>query len=233
MYMIEKYKFNVFDMIVFPNKEKREKILENSKIQKIEFKIIDNQYYTFNYNSKKSSIIYFNNYIKSCLIQYIELYGYYSKNLPQYLPDSNTKLAIKKILFNQTAEILYYKISVAFELVCQIINEIFELNINKDDSKFMFKVVKKIKVVSNKIYTTMNEINKDEEYKKAKKYRNRLTHNFSPFVSKIYTKSDNNEANFEIWEKSISTDEILETLEKYIDLLNYFCIEVEKVKGDN
>ena len=41
--MIKENKTNVFDMIKFPNKEQREKILEKAEIQNIRFKIVDDK----------------------------------------------------------------------------------------------------------------------------------------------------------------------------------------------
>ena len=96
--MIKENKTNVFDMIKFPNKEQREKILEKAEIQNIRFTIVDDKSIFPFIEPKYSSLICFNNYINSCLIQYIELYGYYSSDLPQYIPRNDSELAIRKLL---------------------------------------------------------------------------------------------------------------------------------------
>ena len=75
--MIKENKLNVFDMIKFPDKEKRKEILKNAELQNIRYNIIDNKKIFPFIEPKYSSVVCFNNYISSCLVQYIELYGYY------------------------------------------------------------------------------------------------------------------------------------------------------------
>ena len=162
------------------------------------------------------------------MIQYIELYGYYSKDLPQYIPKSNSEIAVKKILFNQTAEILYFKICTSFELIGQVINEIFDLGIKNDAKDFIKQLIGKIKGKNQNIYNILEKINKDKTFKKAKEYRNILTHNFSPFVPRAFTEIDEYGIILEKRKASVPTNEIIETLEQTILILKQFCIDTEK-----
>ena len=73
--MIEEH-LNLFDMIRFPKVRERKRILKNSKITQIRFEIIEDRNIFPIINPKYSSLVSFNNYINSCIIQYIELYGY-------------------------------------------------------------------------------------------------------------------------------------------------------------
>lgn len=225
--MIKENKNNVFDMIKFPTKEQREKILEKSEIQNIRFTIVDDKSIFPFIEPKYSSLICFNNYINSCLIQYIELYGYYSSDLPQYIPRKDSELAIRKLLFNQTAEILYFKICTSFELIGQVINEVFDLGIKNDDREFIRHLKQKIKSKNQLIYCILDKISKNEIYKKAKKYRNDLTHSFSPFVPRAYTEKDKNNVIVEKREASVPTNEIIYILEETILILKQFCIDIE------
>ena len=226
--MIKENKLNVFDMIKFPSREKREEILKNAEIQNIRYSIVDDRKIFPYIEPKYSSLVCFNNYISSCLIQYIELYGYYSKDLPQYIPKSNSEIAVKKILFNQTAEILYFKICTSFELIGQVINEIFDLGIKNDAKDFIKQLIGKIKGKNQNIYNILEKINKDKTFKKAKEYRNSLTHNFSPFVPRAFTEIDKYGGILEKRKASVPTNEIIETLEQTILILKQFCIDTEK-----
>ena len=225
--MIKENKLNVFDMIKFPDKEKRKEILKNAEIQNIRYSIVDDRKIFPLIEPKYSSLVCFNNYVSSCLVQYIELYGYYSTNLPQYIPKSNSEIAIRKILFNQTAEILYFKICTSFELIGQVINEVFDLGIKNDAKNFISQLIRKAKGKNQKIYNILEKINNDETFKKAKKYRNDLTHNFSPFVPRAFTEIDKYGAIVEKREASVPTNEIIETLEQTILILKQFCIDTE------
>lgn len=226
--MIKENKINVFDMIKFPKREERERILQNAEIQNIRFKIVDNKKIFPFIEPKYSSLVCFNNYISSCLIQYIELYGYYSKDLPQYIPRNNSEIAIKKILFNQTAEILYFKICTSFEIIGQVINEIFELGIKSNAKDFINQLIKEVKSKNKNIYDILENIGKNETYKKAKDYRNALTHSFSPFVPRAYSEKDKNNGLIEKREASVPTNEIINVLEQTILILKEFCEDIEK-----
>lgn len=235
--MIKENKLNVFDMIKFPDKEKRKEILKNAELQNIRYNIIDNKKIFPFIEPKYSSVVCFNNYISSCLVQYIELYGYYSEDLPQYIPKSISERAIRKILFNQTAEILYFKICTSFELIGQVINEVFDLGISNDDRQFISKLMKKIKGKNQNIFNILKKINENETFNKMRKYRNDLTHSFSPFVPRAFSERDEYGAIIEKREGSVPTNEIIEILEKTILLLKQFCIdteiEIEKYLNEN
>ncbi len=226
--MIGKNKLNVFDMIKFPDEERRKEILKNAEIQNIRYNIVENREIFPFIEPKYSSLMCFNNYISSCLVQYIELYGYYSKDLPQYIPKNNSKITIRKILFNQTAEILYFKICTSFELIGQVINEVFDLGIKNDAKNFISQLIRKIKGKNQNIYKILERINENRTFKKAKKYRNDLTHSFSPFVPRAFTEIDKNGVIIEKREASVPTNEIIETLEKTILILKQFCLDTEK-----
>lgn len=226
--MIKENKLNIFNMIKFPDEHKREEILKNAEIKSIRYDIVEDKTLFPFIEPKYSSLICFNNYIRSCIIQYIELYGYYSKDLPQYIPKGNTEKAMKKLLFNQTAEILYFKICTSFELIGQVINEVFELGIKNDAKNFISQLAQKINTKNINIYNILEKINKNETYKKAKKYRNELAHSFSPFVPRAVTEIDKNGVVIERREASIPTNEIIETLEKTILILKEFCMDTQK-----
>lgn len=224
--MIEEH-LNLFDMIRFPKVRERKRILKNSKITQIRFEIIEDRNIFPIINPKYSSLVSFNNYINSCIIQYIELYGYYKDGLPEYIPKKVTEKLIRKVLFNQTAEIFFMKINVCFELICQGINEIFELGINCNSRTFIGDLSKNLKTDNIRIFKIISELNIDKDYEKIRLYRNKLTHSFSPFFPSARTEINKDGIHIEKREASIPTTEILEEVEKSIELLYDFRIKIE------
>ena len=137
-------------------------------------------------------IIHFNNRIIHVRRSFEYLMFYYNKGIPdsewraspgnkgqtiEYFPNFTKDDFINKAHFDFFSDFFFYKIFSAFDTLGQILNELFDLEIKICDFN---KSIQKLKSIDKVLYSSLNNIYENEDFKTAKKIRNNIAHNYLP-----------------------------------------------------
>jgi hypothetical protein len=191
---------NLFDYGGFPTKKQRRKISENSphlndlKLE-IDYNNLNDIFKFFSLHEFKSWIRQFNNRIGEVKLSYIMSIYYYNMGIPdnewsippgknnnstRFFPNLEQKHFCIKYFFDYYSDIFYYKTFGVWDSILHLINIFYEINIQEYNKGFKKNIMKELKKHDKELYNYLNELRKDEVYKKANKIRNDLTHNFPP-----------------------------------------------------
>lgn len=186
-----------------------------------------------------SWIVYFNNRINDLNRSYIFLSFYHEQGIPDskwwiqdkgsqiFFPDFEDKHHLIKSNFDYYADVFYYKMFSAWDILGQIMNLVFKLGLGEKLVTFekSHDGIKSINVDAyDKISLLINEI----EYKKAKRIRNALAHRYSPMeISPPINKTDNDTNALTVGKYTPST----EIKDNATAMLDIFAKAIESIKS--
>lgn len=151
-------------------------------------------------------IVHFKNFINFDIKKsYVFMIFYYEQGIPddkwwsqdadgiKYFTNFEPKHHLIKANFDYYADFFYYKVFSVLDILGQIMNIAFNLKMPIEKVTF-YRACTQIKTVNVSIYDSLNLIINENEYRKARKIRDALTHKYSPFeigppVSKISANS--------------------------------------------
>ena len=150
----------------------------------IHFEDIESKFNLF--NATKSEIEFnhwkneFNWKILNISVNYMHVLHYYNQGIPddKYENLKGEKLGVH-YWFSYHVEGLLSRIIGAFDLLFQILNSRYQLNVNKG-IKFNQEVVRKLRGRNDVLHKFMKNIRYDKRYTRASKLRNDFIHNNAP-----------------------------------------------------
>lgn len=179
-----------------------------------------------------------NNRIFDIRKSYIFLMFYYEQGIPddkwwsqdtghvRYFPNFEPKHYFIKTNFDYYADTFYYKMFSSWDTVGQIINIAFNLRIPNEDVTF-YRAHQQLKNSNTVLYDRLNLLINENEFKKAKKLRNALTHNYPPLdVSSPVTKISSNAISLGIGQYTTST----EIKENVIGIMELLAKAIQAIK---
>ncbi|HOK57096.1 MAG TPA: Cthe_2314 family HEPN domain-containing protein [bacterium] len=129
-------------------------------------------------------------------ISYIFLTYYYNLGIPddkwcispgkngssiQYFPDFEEKHFYIHYFFNFWAEVFYIKFFSIIDIICDLLNNYYEMGIKKETKGFRRKVIKNLKKENLELFKFLENIKNKREYKNAKEFRNRIIHSIPAY----------------------------------------------------
>lgn len=199
----------------------------------------DNSLESFETGLNLSSwIVYFHNRISDIKRSYVFLSFYYEQGIPDnkwwiqdnrgqiFFPDFEDKHHLIKSNFDYYADVFYYKMFSAWDILGQIMNISFKLNLKSNKVTF-YESHKQIKSINLGVYDNLDLLINNPDYKKAKEIRHALTHRYSPMeISPPVTKTDNDTIALTIGKYTPST----EIKDNATSMLDIFARAIEAIK---
>ncbi len=97
-----------------------------------------------------------------------------------YFHNFNEQNFSNKINYDFYSDFFYYKLFSAWDIVGHIINIIFQLEIKENNVSFGKCYCDKLKSINVELYNGLGNILQDNDFKKANRIRNDISHNLSP-----------------------------------------------------
>jgi len=135
-----------------------------------------------------------NNRLGQARLSYIFLSHYYNKGIPddewykspgdrgqsiQYFPHFSEEHYYYKLMFDFYAETFYNNIYSSWDTVYHLLNIYYRFDI-KSNRRFSINVMNKLLETDSATYSIIDRAKKSDEFKKFKKLRNNITHNYAP-----------------------------------------------------
>ncbi len=134
----------------------------------------------------------------------------------EFLPNFEKRHYLIKAQFNYFADIFYYKLFSAWDNLGHILNNMYELKIERAN---FYEAVKTLKDVKSDLHDNLNNLIESDDFKKMRKYRHSSTHNeLIGLINSGFTKVSENHytAGFQEY---VTSSQIKDNADKSLNLI--------------